>query len=109
MLIHAASGGVGLASLQLAKTLGASTVATAGTASKRSLLRVCGHSVVTNSRALTFIDDCIMVRPCIADSSSLLGCALGALHLRVHSVNGMPTVPPKLVANQRAVRCGSYA
>ncbi len=62
MVIHAASGGVGLAALQVAQTLRASTVATAGTASKRSLLRSCGHNIVTNSRDLTFIDDCIMVR-----------------------------------------------
>ena len=62
VMIRAASGGVGLASLQVAQAVGANTVATAGTASKRDLLRGCGHGVVSTSRDLTFVDDCIMVR-----------------------------------------------
>lgn len=57
VLIHAATGGVGLAALQVAKWLGAEIFATAGTDEKRQLLRVLGVENVMNSRDLSFADE----------------------------------------------------
>ena len=56
MLIHAATGGVGLAALQLARNAGAEIFATAGTDEKRALLASMGVKHVLDSRSLTFRD-----------------------------------------------------
>jgi NADPH:quinone reductase-like Zn-dependent oxidoreductase len=53
VLVHAAAGGVGLAALQLVQAIGAEPIATAGSPSKRSLLRSLGVAHVVNSRDLT--------------------------------------------------------
>lgn len=39
VLVHAAAGGVGLAAIQMARSLGANVVATAGSTNKRALVR----------------------------------------------------------------------
>jgi len=57
VLIHAAAGGVGLAALQLAQRAGAEVFATAGSQSKRDLLRALGVRYVYDSRSLTFADE----------------------------------------------------
>ncbi|MFJ7148883.1 SDR family NAD(P)-dependent oxidoreductase [Streptomyces sp. NPDC100445] len=57
VLIHGAAGGVGLAALQYAWTVGAEVVATAGTPGKRDLLRMLGVPHVLNSRDLRFAED----------------------------------------------------
>jgi acyl transferase domain-containing protein/acyl carrier protein len=57
VLIHAATGGVGLAAIQVAQYLGASIFATAGTDEKRELLRALGVPHVMNSRTLSFADE----------------------------------------------------
>jgi phthiocerol/phenolphthiocerol synthesis type-I polyketide synthase C len=54
ILIHAASGGVGLAAIQYAKHCGAVVIATAGSAVKRSFLRLAGADHVLDSRDLAF-------------------------------------------------------
>jgi acyl transferase domain-containing protein/NADPH:quinone reductase-like Zn-dependent oxidoreductase/acyl carrier protein len=54
VLIHSASGGVGLAALQLARRAGATVLATAGTSEKRDYLRALGVKTVMDSRALDF-------------------------------------------------------
>jgi phthiocerol/phenolphthiocerol synthesis type-I polyketide synthase C len=54
VLIHAASGGVGLAAIQIAKGCGATVVATAGSAVKRAFLRLAGADHVCDSRELGF-------------------------------------------------------
>lgn len=54
ILIHAATGGVGLAAVQLAKHAGAEIFATAGSESKRAYLRSLGITHVYNSRTLDF-------------------------------------------------------
>ncbi|MFJ8495120.1 SDR family NAD(P)-dependent oxidoreductase [Streptomyces sp. NPDC094038] len=51
VLIHSATGGVGLAAVQIAQWRGAIVYATAGTESKRSLLRRMGVAHVGDSRA----------------------------------------------------------
>ena len=68
VLVHAASGGVGLASLQLAAALGAMVAATAGSPGKRALLRNQHRRIAACSRDTSFTDDLLMVR-------SLLPCA----------------------------------
>jgi acyl transferase domain-containing protein/thioesterase domain-containing protein/acyl carrier protein len=54
ILIHAASGGVGLAAVQIAKLAGAEIFATAGSDEKRSYLRKLGIRHVMDSRSTTF-------------------------------------------------------
>ena len=56
VLIHNASGGVGLAAVMLARHLGANVCATAGSEEKRAHLRELGIPVVENSRSLDFAD-----------------------------------------------------
>ena len=55
------AGGVGLAAIQLVKSVGARLYATAGSASKRSLLRSLGSHHVVNSRAPDFVSDLTQV------------------------------------------------
>ena len=57
VLIHAASGGVGLAAIQYAKHCGAVVIATAGSAVKRSFLRLAGADQVLDSRDVGFCND----------------------------------------------------
>ena len=54
VLIHAAAGGVGMAAVQLAQRAGAKVLVTAGSESKRSLLRSIGVEHVFDSRTLDF-------------------------------------------------------
>ena len=56
ILIHSASGGVGLAAVQIAKRRGAEIYATAGTKEKREFLRSLGIDHVMDSRTLSFAD-----------------------------------------------------
>ena len=54
VLVHAATGGVGLAATQVAQALGATVVATAGSSNKRALARVLGAQHVLGSRDTAF-------------------------------------------------------
>jgi acyl transferase domain-containing protein len=54
VLIHSASGGVGLAAVQLAQMVGAEIFATAGSPEKRDYLRGLGIEHVMDSRSLDF-------------------------------------------------------
>jgi NADPH:quinone reductase-like Zn-dependent oxidoreductase/acyl carrier protein len=56
VLVHAASGGVGLAALQLARRAGAEVYATAGSPAKRAYLETLGIRDVFNSRSLDFAE-----------------------------------------------------
>jgi NADPH:quinone reductase-like Zn-dependent oxidoreductase/acyl carrier protein len=56
VLIHAATGGVGLAAIQIARALGAQVFATAGSPEKRDYLRGLGVQQVMDSRSLDFAD-----------------------------------------------------
>jgi acyl transferase domain-containing protein/acyl carrier protein len=56
VLIHAATGGVGLAALQIARHAGAEVFATAGSPEKRELLHYLGVQHVMDSRSLVFAD-----------------------------------------------------
>ncbi len=57
MLIHSAAGGVGLAAIHLARSVGAAVIATAGTKAKRDYLKALGVTHVFDSRSLTFYDE----------------------------------------------------
>jgi acyl transferase domain-containing protein/surfactin synthase thioesterase subunit len=61
VLIHAASGGVGLAAIQLAQLAGAEIIATAGNEEKRAYLRSLGIQHVFDSRSLSFADEVLKV------------------------------------------------
>ncbi|GJL77795.1 MAG: hypothetical protein NPINA01_07840 [Nitrospinaceae bacterium] len=56
ILIHAASGGVGMAAVQIAQLAGAEVFATAGTEEKRGFLRDLGVKHIFDSRSLAFAD-----------------------------------------------------
>jgi len=56
VLIHGAAGGVGLAAIYVAKLLGATVVASAGSQSKRDYLLKHGADHVVNSRTLNFAE-----------------------------------------------------
>ena len=57
ILIHSATGGTGLAAVQLARALGLEIFATAGSEDKRAYLRSLGIERVMDSRALAFADE----------------------------------------------------
>jgi NADPH:quinone reductase-like Zn-dependent oxidoreductase/acyl carrier protein len=57
VLIHSASGGVGLAAIQLARRLEAEVFATAGSDEKRTYLKRKNVSHVMDSRSLSFADE----------------------------------------------------
>ena len=57
VLIHAAAGGVGLAAVQIAKSVGAEIYATAGTPEKRAMLDALGVVKVMDSRSLSFREE----------------------------------------------------
>jgi acyl transferase domain-containing protein/acyl carrier protein len=59
VLIHSATGGVGLAAIQLARRAGAEIFATAGTAEKRAYLKEMGIKHVMDSRSLAFADEVV--------------------------------------------------
>ncbi|MEU3491102.1 type I polyketide synthase [Streptomyces massasporeus] len=54
LLVHGGAGGIGLAALNYARTVGAHVIATAGTPAKRDLLRTLGAHAVFSSRDLAF-------------------------------------------------------
>ena len=56
VLIHAGTGGLGLAAIQIARAAGAEVLATAGTEEKRAWLRNQGVTHVSDSRSLAFVD-----------------------------------------------------
>lgn len=57
VLIHAAAGGVGMAAVQIAQSIGAEIFATAGSPEKRAALRALGVTHVMDSRSLAFADE----------------------------------------------------
>ena len=57
ILIHGAAGGVGLAAVQYAQSVGAEIFASAGSPEKRALLRRLGVQHIVDSRTLAFADD----------------------------------------------------
>lgn len=56
VLVHAGTGGVGLAALQVARAMGCQVHSTAGSAMKRSFLRTLGVLAAGSSRDAAFTD-----------------------------------------------------
>lgn len=56
VLIHGGAGGVGLAAMQVAASVGARVIATAGSPARRELLRNLGAEHAFDSRSLSFAD-----------------------------------------------------
>ncbi len=56
ILIHGAAGGVGLAAIQYAESIGAEIFATAGTDEKRTFVKMMGADHVMDSRSMNFAD-----------------------------------------------------
>ena len=56
MLIHAGTGGVGLAAIHLGKAGGSTVLATAGSSSKRGHMRSMGVDTAVSSRDTSFTD-----------------------------------------------------
>ncbi|SDU02293.1 type I polyketide synthase [Stappia sp. ES.058] len=61
VLIHGGAGGVGLAAIQIARHVGATVFATAGSPEKRALLAGLGVDHVLDSRSLAFADDIMRI------------------------------------------------
>ncbi|MEP7048695.1 MAG: SDR family NAD(P)-dependent oxidoreductase [Pseudomonadota bacterium] len=57
VLVHAATGGVGMAAMQLARRAGATIFATAGSPAKRALALALGAHHLSDSRSLAFVED----------------------------------------------------
>ncbi|MFD9888719.1 beta-ketoacyl synthase N-terminal-like domain-containing protein [Amycolatopsis sp. NPDC059027] len=57
VLVHSATGGVGIAAVRYAQWKGAEVFATAGSTGKRALLRTLGVRHVSDSRSVDFADD----------------------------------------------------
>ena len=57
VLIHGATGGVGLAAIQIAKWIGAEIYATVGSGEKQDFLKLLGIKHIYNSRSLSFADE----------------------------------------------------
>lgn len=57
VLIHTATGGVGLSAIEIARWLGAEIFVTAGTEKKREYLKSIGFDAPMNSRSLKFADE----------------------------------------------------
>jgi NADPH:quinone reductase-like Zn-dependent oxidoreductase len=61
VLVHAATGGVGMAAVRLAQRAGADVFATAGSEWKRDLLRAMGVQHVLDSRTANFSDEILAI------------------------------------------------
>lgn len=57
ILVHATAGGVGLAAIRHAQSVGATVIATAGSDAKRALVRMLGVEHVLDSRDVSFADE----------------------------------------------------
>lgn len=57
VLVHSGAGGVGLAAVRIARSLGAEVYATAGSEARREFLRREGVAHVADSRSTSFVDD----------------------------------------------------
>ena len=61
VLVHSASGGFGLAAVEVARHVGARVIATAGTEAKRTFLHERGIEHVFDSRSDEFVEQCLQV------------------------------------------------
>jgi len=57
ILVHGGAGAVGMAAIQIARSRGATVIATAGSPAKRSLLAAMGVRHIFDSRSMGFVED----------------------------------------------------
>ncbi|MFT7025820.1 MAG: acyl transferase domain-containing protein/NADPH:quinone reductase-like Zn-dependent oxidoreductase [Paracoccaceae bacterium] len=76
VLIHGGAGGVGLAAIQVALSVGATVIATAASPARRALLRHLGAAQVFDSRSLDFADQVIAAGGVDVALNSLSGEAM---------------------------------
>ena len=76
VLVHSASGGVGLAAVQIARAARAEIFATAGTAEKREYLKALGIDCVMDSRSLDFCEE-VLMRTCCRGVDMILNSLPG--------------------------------
>jgi NADPH:quinone reductase-like Zn-dependent oxidoreductase len=89
VLVHAATGGVGLAAIQLTKALGATVLASAGSSNKRALARALGAQHVLGSRDTLFASEV---------------CELGGADIVLNSLTSSGMVAGSLAALNRGGR-----
>jgi NADPH:quinone reductase-like Zn-dependent oxidoreductase len=87
-LVHAAAGGVGIAAIQMVAALGGETVATAGSSSKRALVRSLGPSQVLGSRDTLFASELAEVGGASVVLNSLTSSGMVAGSLAALSAGG---------------------
>jgi len=88
VLVHAATGGVGLAAIQVLRSQGIEVFVTAGSAKKRALLRAMGVAGVASSRSTEFPEVVVLTNGQPIDfvlnsltSAGMVGASLAALRV----------------------------
>jgi len=121
VLVHAAAGGVGLASVQVAKALGARVIATAGSTEKCQTAQSAGADVAINYREAKWVETVraatdgvgvdVVVDPVGGDiaTESLKCLAWEGRHLIVGFSSGkIPALPANRLLLRRASAIGVY-
>ena len=88
VLVHAAAGGVGLAAIQLLHAVGATVIATAGSAQKRAVLHQLGVKHVVSSRRTQFVAEVAQLGGVNVVLNSLTSAGMVAASLAVLKVGG---------------------
>ena len=88
VLLHAAAGGIGLAAIQMARQMGLTAVATAGSAAKRHIVRRAGVEAVHDSRATDFPEELAMAEGVDIVLNSLTSAGMVAASLSTLRLNG---------------------
>ena len=88
VLVHAATGGVGLAAIQMLQAAGATVIATAGSSKKRAVLRKLGVQHVISSRQTQFVAEVAHLGGVDVVLNSLTSSGMVAASLAVLKTNG---------------------
>jgi len=88
VLVHAAAGGVGLAAIQMAASIGAHAVATAGSSNKRALVRSLGVKYAMGSRDTMFASEIPVVGPVHVLLNSLTSSGMVSASLATMDLGG---------------------
>ncbi|KAK9803996.1 hypothetical protein WJX72_011444 [[Myrmecia] bisecta] len=108
VLVHAGTGGVGLAAVQTAKAMGCRVVATAGSAVKRSVLRQLGAELAASSRDVSFCETLAQTGPVDMALNSLtspgmVAATLASLgpHGKLSEISKRDIWSPQRIAQER--------
>ena len=89
VLVHAAAGGVGLAAMQVITAAGATALTTAGSPSKRALLRQLGSRHVSSSRDTLFVEEMALTGGATAALNTLTSTGMVAGSLAALAPGGI--------------------